>query len=106
MKKVISERKDIAFYIILYPLPMHKEAYDKSKAMMCEKNEKGLKLLEDAFAKKEIPKAKCDTKVIDENIKLAGKYGISGTPAMIFPDGILLSGKRDAATIIKMIDKK
>jgi len=35
MKKVVSERKDIAFYIILYPLPMHKEAYGKSKAIIC-----------------------------------------------------------------------
>jgi hypothetical protein len=29
MKLVIEKRKDIAFYLILYPLPMHKDAYKR-----------------------------------------------------------------------------
>ena len=103
MKKVISERKDIAFYIILYPLPMHKEAYGKSKAIMCEKS---MELLEAAFEKKPLPAPSCETKVIDENIKLAEKLGISGTPAVIFPDGTLVPGFLEAEAIIKQIDKK
>ncbi len=103
MKKVVEERKDIAFYIVLYPLPMHKEAYEKSRAIVCEKS---LGLLDDAFAKKQIPKAKCDTKVVDENIKLANSFGISGTPAIVLPDGVLIPGYKDAASIIKLIDKK
>jgi thiol:disulfide interchange protein DsbC len=103
MKKVIAERKDIAFYIILYPLPMHKEAYGKSKAIICEKS---LELLEAAFEKKPLPKPSCETTVIDENIKLAEKLGISGTPAMVFPDGGLVSGAMEPDAIIKLIDKK
>jgi len=103
MKKVVSERKDIAFYIILYPLPMHKEAYEKSKAIICEKS---LDLLDAAFEKKPLPKPSCETKVIDENIKLAQKLGISGTPAVIFPDGTLIPGAMEADAIIKQIDKK
>jgi len=103
MKKVVKERKDIAFYIILYPLPMHKDSYEKSKAIFCEKS---LALLDDAFDKKPLPKAKCETKVIDENIKLAEKLGINGTPALIFPDGTLNPGPRDAASIIKWFDNK
>jgi len=103
MKKVISERKDIAFYTILYPLPMHKEAYAKSKAIICEKS---LDLLEAAFEKKPLPKPSCETKVIDENMKLAEKLGISGTPAIIFPDGTLIPGAMEADAIIKKIDKK
>jgi len=103
MKKVVAERKDIAFYIILYPLPMHKEAYGKSKAILCEKS---LALLEAAFEKKPLPKPKCDTKAVDENIKLAEKLGISGTPAVIFPDGTLLPGAIEAEAIIRQVDKK
>lgn len=103
MKKVVAERKDIAFYIILYPLPMHKDAYEKTKAIMCERS---MVMLEDAFVGKAIPKATCDTKIIDENIELAKKLGINGTPAMIFPDGTLNPGPRDAASIIKWFDKK
>jgi protein-disulfide isomerase len=103
MKKVITERRDIAFYIILYPLPMHKEAYDKAKAILCEKS---LDLLDAAFEKKPLPKPSCDTKAVDENIKLAEKLGISGTPAVIFPDGTLIPGAVEADAIIQQIDKK
>jgi len=102
MKKVVAERKDVAFYIKMYPLPMHKDAYDKAKAIVCEKS---LALLEDAFEKKPLPKPKCETTAIDENIKLAQKLGISGTPAMIFPDGKLVPGALDAKAIIEKIGK-
>lgn len=102
MKKVIAERKDIAFYIKMYPLPMHKDAYDKAKAIVCEKS---LALLDDAFEKKPLPKPKCETTVVDENIKLAQKLGISGTPAVIFPDGKVVPGAVDAKTIIEKIGK-
>lgn len=101
MKKVIEERKDIAFHIVLYPLPMHKEAYGKAKAIVCEKS---LKMLEDAYDRKELPKPKCETTVIDENIKLAEKLGIRGTPALIFPDGKVIPGAADVKTIIGQID--
>jgi thiol:disulfide interchange protein DsbC len=103
MKKIIEKRKDIAFFIKMFPLPMHKEAYEKAKAIVCEKS---LALLEDAFERKPLPKPACETSELDENIKLAEKLGISGTPAMIFPDGILMPGYREADAIIKLIDKK
>jgi thiol:disulfide interchange protein DsbC len=102
MKKIIEKRKDIAFYIKMYPLPMHKEAYDKAKAIVCEKS---MSLLEDAFTKKPLPKPACETTVIDENIKLANKLGIRGTPAMILPNGIIIPGYKDADSLIKLIDK-
>ncbi len=100
MKKVVAERKDIAFYIKLFPLPMHKGADDKAKAIVCEKS---LALLEDAFDKKELPKAKCETTAIDENIKLAQKLGINGTPALILPDGRVISGYKEAKAIEELI---
>ncbi len=103
MKKVLEKRKDIAFEIILFPLPMHKDAYRKSKAIFCEKS---LSLLDDAFNKKTIPDAKCETTAIDDNIKLGQKLGINGTPALIFPDGNLVSGAIDADAIIKNVEKK
>ncbi len=103
MKKVIEKRKDVAFYIILFPLPMHKDAARISKAIMCEKS---LSLLDDAFAKKPIPDPKCETTAIDANIKLGQKLGINGTPAVIFPDGSNVPGAMSAEDIIKKIDKK
>lgn len=100
MKTVIKERKDIAFYIKLYPLAMHKEAYEKSKAIVCEKS---LTLLEDAFAKKQLPKAKCETTVIDDNIKLAQSLGIDGTPALVLPNGRVVPGYKDAKSLMELI---
>ncbi len=102
IKKVVQERKDVAFYIKMFPLKMHPEAYDKSKAIVCEKS---LEMLENAFDKKPIPKPKCETTVIDENIKLGEKLGISGTPALVMPDGRLISGYRDAKALKELIGK-
>ncbi|MDQ7787594.1 MAG: DsbC family protein [Thermodesulfovibrionales bacterium] len=102
-KKVIEKRKDIVFFVKLFPLKMHPDAYDKAKAIVCEKS--SLALLNDVFDKKQISKPKCETKVIDENIKLAEKLGITGTPAMILPNGILVPGYKEADALIELIDK-
>jgi thiol:disulfide interchange protein DsbC len=99
---VLEERKDIAFYIKLYPLPMHKDAYGKAKTVVCEKS---LAFLEDAFAKKSLPAAKCETSAIDDNMKLAEKLGIRGTPAIIMPNGLIIPGYKDAPSLIADIDK-
>jgi len=103
MKKILEKRKDIAFYVILYPLPMHKEAYEKSKAIVCEKS---LAMLEDAFEKKPLPKPRCETTLIDENIALAKKLGINGTPAIVLPNGQIISGYLEADALIKQIESK
>jgi thiol:disulfide interchange protein DsbC len=103
MKKIIEERKEIAFYIKLFPLvKIHPGAYEKAKAIVCEKS---LPLLEDAFGGKPLPKPKCETTVVDENIRLAEKLGISSLPALVFPDGRVISGYKDAKTLITLIDK-
>ncbi|MCJ7642623.1 MAG: thioredoxin fold domain-containing protein [Desulfobacterales bacterium] len=102
MKKIIGDRKDIAFFIKLYPLRSHPEAYEKSKAIVCEKS---LALLEDAYENKPLPKAKCETTVIDENIALAGKLGINSLPTLILPDGRVVRGYKDAQTLQNLIGK-
>jgi thiol:disulfide interchange protein DsbC len=100
MKKIIEERKDIVFYIKLFPLRIHPGAYEKSKAIVCENS---LVLLEEAFDKKPLPKPKCETPVIDENIKLAERLGISSLPVLILPDGRVIQGYRDSKTLIHLI---
>lgn len=101
LKKIIEKNKDIAFLIKLYPLPIHKEAYDKSRTILCEKS---IKLLEDAFEGKQLPKPKCEAKEIDANIKLAAELGIRGTPAIILPDGRLIPGYVDADTLLNILE--
>ena len=101
MEKVLKERKDIAFYILLFPLAMHKDAYWKSKSIVCNRS---LKMLEDAFAKKEIPQPECDTKEIDANMKVAEALGITGTPALVLPDGRVHTGMMPAKQLIDFIN--
>ena len=100
MKKIIEDRKDIAFYLKMFPLPSHPEAYEKSKSIVCEKS---ITFLEDAFEKKPVPKQNCGTPVVDENVKLAQKLGITSVPMVILPNGTLLPGYKDAKTLINLI---
>jgi len=102
MKKIIAERKDIAFYIKMFPLvKIHPGAYEKAKAIVCEKS---LILLEDALAGKPLPKPNCETTIIDENIRLAEKLGISSLPTLILPDGRVISGFIDSKSLTNAID--
>ncbi|MEC4684203.1 MAG: DsbC family protein [Nitrospirota bacterium] len=103
LKEIIEKRKDIAFFIKLFPLKMHKDAYRKAVAIQCSKS---LQLLEDAFAKKEIPDPECKTDIIDKNIQLAEKLGITGTPTIVLENGKVLSGAIKAKQLIELIEKK
>jgi thiol:disulfide interchange protein DsbC len=102
LEKVVKEQADISFHILLYPLPMHKDAYWKSKSIVCDRS---LKLLEDAFAQKVIPRKECDTKDIDNNIRLAEALGITGTPTLVAPDGRVQSGMMPAKQVLEFIKK-
>jgi len=102
MKEVISKRNDIAFYIKLFPLvQLHPKAYDKAKAIVCEKS---LKLLDDAFTGKKVPPPNCETDQIDRNISLANSLGISGTPTLIFKNGQIVPGFLDTENLIQFVD--
>jgi len=89
IKKVIEKRKDIVFYVKLFPLAsIHPKALEKSVAIICEKdNDKAVRMLEDAYAKKDIPLTTCNTTVVDDNLKLGRSLGLQGTPTIIFADG-------------------
>lgn len=101
MKKAVKEREDIAFYIKLFPVQGDPESFAKSEAIVCAGS---LKLLEDAFDGKHIPEASCDTTAVEENIRLAGKLGITGTPTIVLPDGGLLPGYKDAETLVRYVE--
>ena len=102
MKDIVKKRKDISFYVKLFPLvKLHPQSYEKSKSVQCKNS---VKLLDDAFEGKDVPKVECETKVLDENIKLAEKLGISGTPAIILPDGRVVPGYMDAQNLLKLME--
>ncbi len=102
MKKVIEERKDIAFYIKLYPLKVHPGAYEKAKAIECQKS---LALLEDAYDQKPIPPPTCEATIIDENMRLAEKLEINSLPTLILPNGKMIPGYIEADSLKNLIGK-
>ncbi len=87
----------------MFPLKSHLEAYEKLKSIVCEKS---LTLLEEAYENKPLPKPKCETDAVEENIKLGQKLGITSVPTLILPDGrlILGLGLTDAKTLIDLIE--
>ena len=101
MRKVVEERKDIAFYIKLFPLPAHKDSYWKAAAIECKKS---LKMMENNFEGRPISNVNCGTKEIDENIKLAQSLGFLGTPTLVLPDGTVHEGTLPADKLIQFIN--
>jgi thiol:disulfide interchange protein DsbC len=103
MKQVIAKRKDIAFHLLVYPLPMHKDAYPKAQAVLCEKS---AALLDDAFSGKAVPEPKCSNEVLERILAMGKDLNISGTPTLIREDGTLMSGTMPADKLIEWIDGK
>jgi thiol:disulfide interchange protein DsbC len=110
MEKVVTEHPDIAFFIKMFPLKMHPEAYDNARAIICakiqESNDRALTLLSDSLAGKALPKPACESDQVAENIALVKKLFISSTPTLVLPDGQVLPGYKEAAQIVKIIKPK
>lgn len=105
LKKLAKIAPDLAIHVMLFPLPMHPAAYDKSRAVF---ESMSPDLLDKAFEGQEVPKPTNESSkaAIDENIKFANAHGISGTPTMVMPDGTIQVGMRDAETMKKMLEGK
>lgn len=102
MKLVVEERKDIAFYILLFPLPSHQNARAKSTTVICERS---AKLLDDAMEGKSLPEATCETTEVSDNIALGKELGVNVTPTLILPTGSILPGYLKADELIKAVDE-
>jgi thiol:disulfide interchange protein DsbC len=100
LKKIVSDRKDMAFYLKLMPLKFHPDAYWKAQSILCAKS---LQRLEENFEKRPIPKPDCETKIVDETVKLGEELGITGTPTLILPDGLVVVGGREADKIKELV---
>ncbi|MEI7818055.1 MAG: DsbC family protein, partial [Desulfuromonadales bacterium] len=105
LKKLASIDKDVAIYVMLFPLPMHPGAYDKSRTVL---ETKSLDLLDKAFDGKEVPKPTKESskQAIDEIIMFASVNGISSTPTVVMPNGTVQSGMPDAETLKRMLEVK
>lgn len=105
LKKLEKIAPDVAIHIMLYPLQMHPQAYDKSRAILAKKSRD---LLDKAFEGKEVPKpAGNEGKgAVDNVIRFSNANGISSTPTMVMPDGKVVIGATDAESLKGMLEGK
>ncbi len=114
IEKVLEKRNDVKFEMILFPLPFHKYAKPVAKAIVCEKDlKKQQQILTKAFESqsdkekfKKLASKNCQEseEIINKNLEFAKKAGIRGTPTLIFPYGVTVSGALPAQQIEKIID--
>jgi thiol:disulfide interchange protein DsbC len=105
MKQVLAKRNDIAFAVILYPLPMHKDSPKKVQSILCAKS---AEMLDAAYAGNTVPDppAGCSTAAMERNTALVQTVGIEGTPTLVRDDGIVLFGCLPEDKLQEWIDKK
>jgi thiol:disulfide interchange protein DsbC len=103
IKQVLAKRHDVAFYIFLHPLAMHKDAYKKAQAIICANS---LALLDDALSGKAVPEPACPGGQVDKNIALADSLEFHGTPTLVREDGMVNAGYLPAEQLSAWIDGK
>jgi thiol:disulfide interchange protein DsbC len=101
LKKIISERGDIAFYMKLFPLSSHPDSYRISTSIICDGS---LTYLEKSFNDEPVPDPSCKTDEIDNNLALVKKLGIRSTPTLVLPDGTILPGFKPAEKLLEILD--
>lgn len=102
LQKLVVLEPDLVIYIKMFPLKMHPDAYDKARVIL---GSQSLEMLEKAFAKESLPEpgSKDPKAPVDETLKVGESLGIDGTPAIIFPDGRVIAGARDAEALQKLL---
>ena len=101
IRKAAAKDADVAFLVMPYPRNRNDKAtYLKCLAVVCEKSEK---LLDDAYAGKELPAPSCTSDGVDATIRLAERLKIEGTPTMILPDGRMVSGYMEADALLALL---
>lgn len=104
IKKVVARDPDVAFLVRVYSRNNDPRTVQKALSIVCGKRD-AARLLDDAFAGKKLPAAKCGSKAVETTAKLAERLGIQGTPAMILPDGRLISGYREADALHRLLQE-
>ncbi|MCS7170708.1 MAG: DsbC family protein [Aquificaceae bacterium] len=95
-----SKKRGVQVRLILFPLPIHPEAFSKSVAMVCDK--KGFKEYKEGYTSNN----QCEDgkKAIQSNLELMNKLGITGTPTFIGMNGRMHSGLPTEEDLDKLVN--
>ena len=101
--KLEQSAPDVAIYLLLYPLPVHPDAYDKARSIV---DSRSRTQLEKAFSgeKLYIPGKYVGVKEVDEVIVFARRHEIVATPTAVLSDGSIVTGYKDAEELKQLID--
>lgn len=100
LHEAVKANPDLAFYNKLIPLkPSSKQI---TQTILCNKS---MEQLEMAFAGKALPEPSCQTNAAKENLQLAQKLGIHGTPTLILPNGHIAPGYKPLEGLLKLIEE-
>jgi thiol:disulfide interchange protein DsbC len=97
----LTQVDDVTVHVFLFPI-IAADSAAISKAVWCspDRTKAWLDLMLQGI--QPTAKATCDTP-IEKNLALGRKYGINGTPTLIFADGQRISGWMPAARLSKML---
>jgi len=100
LHEAVKANPDLAFYNKLIPLkPSSKQI---TQTILCNKS---MEQLEMAFAGKPLPEASCKTDTVEENLQIAQKLGIHGTPTLVLPNGQIAPGYKPLEGLLKLIEE-
>ena len=94
---------DVTIYTFLMPLEgLHPQAKGKSIAVWCASDK--VKAWDELMQKGIVPTTSSCSHPVDRNLALAERFGISGTPTLISPDGRKLPGAAPAGRIAQWLE--
>lgn len=103
LHKELKQLKNVQIHYFIFNLPMHPEAYDKSKKILCAEDK--LSTLDRAMNGDPLDDFEvCETDLVDKNKELSGKLGIRGTPHIIIETGQSIRGGKSAAELQEIVD--
>ncbi|SNZ12138.1 DsbC family protein [Hydrogenobacter hydrogenophilus] len=95
-----AKKNNVQVKVILFPLPIHPDAFGKSVALVCDK--KGWNELVKGYDSKN----QCEDgkKKVSENLQFLSQLGVNGTPTFIGMNGKMQSGVPTEEDLNKLIN--
>jgi len=103
MKRAVELDPSVAFFIKMFPLNIHPDAYMIAKSIVCHHS---MVMLEDSLAGRPVPPPLCRAEEVDQTLALGREFGIRSTPTLILPDGHPFSGFKPAEELLNLLGSK
>lgn len=103
MKRAVEIDPSVVFFIKMFPLNIHPDAYMIAKSIVCHHS---MAMLEDSLAGRPVPPPLCRAEEVDHTLALGREFGIRSTPTVILPDGRPFSGFKPAGVLLNLLGSK